>query len=46
VLIGGGIDFKTASELLGDSVAMTMNTYSHVTSDMIDAATAKINMLF
>jgi integrase len=33
-----GIDFKTLSELIGDSMEVTMRTYSHVNSDMMDHA--------
>ena len=44
-LIANGIDFKTAAYLLGHTVEMTMRTYSHVNSDMIDEATRIINLL-
>lgn len=33
-----GIDFKTLSELIGDSLEVTISTYSHVNTDMMDRA--------
>jgi len=33
-----GVDFKTLSELIGDSLEVTMRTYSHVNTDMMDKA--------
>ena len=41
-LIAMGVDFKTASMLIGDSVDMVMKTYSHVSVDMMASATEKI----
>lgn len=45
-LISNGIDFKTAAQLLGHSVEMTMKIYSHVNNDMLDSAKRKINNIF
>lgn len=45
-LIGNGVDFKTAAQLLGHSVDMTMKIYSHVNNDMLDKAKNKINSIF
>ena len=46
LLIADGVDFKTAAQLLGHGVEQTMNTYSHVTSDMIARAAKAINSIF
>lgn len=46
MLIGNGVDFKTAAKLLGHNVEMTIKIYSHVNQDMIDAATKKIQEIF
>ncbi|AGK98200.1 tyrosine-type recombinase/integrase [Clostridium pasteurianum] len=46
MLISHGVDFKTAAKLLGHDIKQTMNTYSHVTSDMIENASKKINTIF
>ena len=43
LLIANGVDFKTAANLLGHTVEMTMRTYSHVTDDMIQRAANIIN---
>lgn len=45
-LISNGVDFKTAAQLLGHDVKQTMNTYSHVTDDMLKKATKIINSIF
>lgn len=45
LLISNGIDFKTAAQLLGHTVEMTMRTYSHVTDDMIQKAAKIINQI-
>ena len=45
-LIANGVDFKTAASLLGHDVKMTMQTYSHVTDDMLKTAADKINNIF
>ncbi len=44
-MISNGIDFKTAAQLLGHTVEMTMRTYSHVTDDMIQKAAKIINQI-
>lgn len=46
MLIANGVDFKTVSNLLGDTVETVMKTYSHVTSDMTEKVTKKINSIF
>lgn len=46
MLIGNGVDFKTAAKLLGHDVKETMNTYSHVTDDMLYRATSAVNNIF
>ena len=42
-LISNGIDFKTASKILGHDVQMTMNIYSHVTDNMLKKASLIID---
>lgn len=42
-LISNGIDFKTAAAILGHDVKETIDTYSHVTDDMMDKAKKIIN---
>jgi integrase len=44
-LISNGLDFKTASNLLGHDISQTMNTYSHVTDDMINRAKKLIDKI-
>lgn len=46
MLISNGIDFKTAAKLLGHDIEQTMKTYTHVTDDMISAASKIINNIF
>lgn len=46
LLIGNGVDFKTAAKLLGHDVEMTMKTYSHVSDEMMTRATNTLNLLF
>lgn len=46
MLASNGIDFKTASKLLGHDIEQTMKTYSHVTDDMLLNATNLINKNF
>lgn len=46
MLIANGVDFKTVSNLLGDTVETVMKTYSHFTSDMTEKVTKKINAIF
>ena len=45
-LIANGVDFKTAAQFLGHSVAQTMKTYSHVNDDMIKKATGIVESIF
>lgn len=45
-LIASGLDYRTAAMLLGHTVEMTMKTYSHVNSDMLDRASRIINENF
>lgn len=40
------LDFKTISELIGDTVEMVMKVYSHVNEDMMENATNAINEVF
>lgn len=44
-LIANGVDFRTAADLLGHSVKMTMEIYSHVTNDMLEKAKNIINFI-
>ena len=46
LLIGNGVDFKTAAKLLGHNVQMTIKTYSHVDDDMMKKATTVVNNIF
>lgn len=46
MLISNEIDFKTAAKFLGHDVKQTMNTYSHVTDEMVKKATDKISKIF
>lgn len=46
MLIGNGIDLKTVTKFLGHTIEMTMKTYSHVNSDMINTAINMINISF
>lgn len=46
LLISAGVDFKTAAELLGHTVEMTMKLYSHVTIDMLKRASETISKIF
>lgn len=46
LLIANGVDFKTAAKLLGHDIKQTMDTYSHVTDDMLENASKKINQIF
>ncbi len=45
ILIKQGFDFKTISELIGDTVEMVIKTYSHFTEDMFESAKEKINKI-
>jgi integrase len=46
MLIGNGVDFKTAAEFLGHDVEMTMKIYSHVNEEMRNRATNIVNSIF
>lgn len=46
LLIGNGMDFKTAAKILGHDANETMKTYSHVTDEMMKKATDLINNIF
>lgn len=46
LLISNSIDFKTAAQLLGHDVKLTMGTYSHVTDEMLNKASEKIQNIF
>jgi integrase len=46
LLISNDVDFKTAVKLLGHDVKETINTYSHVTDDMLNNAVNKIKNIF
>ena len=46
MLIGAGVDFRTAAQLLGHTVEMTMKRYSHVTDDMTTRAGKLIDSIF
>ena len=44
VALAEGVDYKTLSAMLGHySVAFTLDTYAHVTDDMIHDAAAKVS---
>ncbi|MGF7056742.1 integrase [Brassicibacter mesophilus] len=45
MLIGNGIDLKTVAKFLGHTIKITMKTYSHVNSDMINTAINTINII-
>lgn len=45
-LISNNVDFKTAANLLGHDVKQTMDTYSHVTDEMLKKASNLINNIF
>ena len=38
VALQKGVDFKTLSYLLGDTIEVVMRTYAHVNTDMLDHA--------
>jgi integrase len=46
MLIANGIDFKTVAYLMGHDVKQTLETYSHVTDDMMESAITVINSIF
>ena len=45
-LVANGVDFKTVAELIGDTVQMVINTYSHFTPDMMENAKKAVNNIF
>ncbi|AUN11235.1 tyrosine-type recombinase/integrase [Clostridium botulinum] len=45
-LISSGMDFKTAANILGHDIEMTMKIYSHVTDEMMEHATNIIEKIF
>lgn len=46
LLITNGIDFKTVAKILGHDVKQTLDTYSHVTDDMMNNASKTIEKIF
>jgi len=46
MLLAEGVDFETVAKLLGHDVNQTIQTYSHVTSDMIYRAAKVVNKVF
>lgn len=46
MLVSNEIDFKTAAKFLGHNVKQTLQTYSHVTDEMVKKATDKISKIF
>jgi integrase len=46
LLISNNTDFKTVAKLLGHDVKQTMQTYSHVTDDMLKKASILVNDIF
>lgn len=45
-LVANGVDFKTVAELMGDTVQIVIDTYSHFTSDMMTKAQKAVNNIF
>ncbi|MDF2678785.1 MAG: site-specific recombinase, phage integrase family [Bacillota bacterium] len=45
-LVGNGVDFKTVAELIGDTVQVVIDTYSHFTGDMMENAKKAVNYIF
>lgn len=45
MLIANGLDFKTVAKLMGNDVKQVLDTYSHVTDDMINNAKNLINKI-
>ena len=45
-LLSHGVDIKTVSALLGDTVATVINNYVHYTDDMRKQASSMINNIF
>ena len=46
LLIANGIDFKTVAKIAGHDIKQTLNTYSHVTDDMMKNASDTISKIF
>lgn len=46
LLIANGLDFKTVAKIAGHDVKQTLNTYSHVTDDMMKNASNTISKIF
>lgn len=46
LLIANGVDFKTVAKIAGHDVKQTLNTYSHVTDDMMKNASNTISKIF
>lgn len=46
LLIANGIDFKTVAKIAGHDVKQTLDTYSHVTDDMMKHASNTISKIF
>lgn len=45
-LVANGVDFKTVAELIGDTVQVVIDTYSHFTGDMMENAKKAVNFIF
>lgn len=46
LLIANGVDFKTVAKIAGHDIKQTLNTYSHVTDDMMKNASNIISKIF
>lgn len=46
MLVANGVDFKTVAELMGDTVKVIIDTYSHFTGDMMENAKKAVNNIF
>lgn len=46
LLIANGVDFKTVAKLMGHDVKQTLETYSHVTDEMLKNVSEKICEIF
>lgn len=46
LLVAKGLDFKTVAKIAGHNVKQTLNTYSHVTDDMMKNASDTISKIF
>ncbi|APM39448.1 site-specific integrase [Clostridium kluyveri] len=45
-LVAGGMDYPSVAKIMGHDVKQTMDTYSHVTKDMINRASKLIDEIF